>query len=124
VPLKYVFIKDKTTGEYLSREEALKLIDDRLKVCVDLFIGYAIELVTDRYEIEVFATREKCEGRGFSQVTMDELFTLCREAPFDIGYDNIFWDTNGDAVIIDTEYKGSSVSDCEKLNRYPVIEQK
>ena len=40
---------------------------------------------------------------------------------FDIGYDNIFWDSKGDAIIIDTEYKGVRIRDCEKLQRYPVL---
>ena len=51
---------------------------------------------------------------------MEELKILFLEAPFDIGYENIFWDSKGDAVIIDTEYNGTSTRECGKLNRYPV----
>lgn len=51
---------------------------------------------------------------------MEQLKILCKRAPFDIGYDNIFWDVQGKAIIIDTEYKDTSKEDWVKLGRYPV----
>jgi hypothetical protein len=44
---------------------------------------------------------------------------LVENAPFDIGFDNIFTNINGDAVIIDTEFKGEPTERClQKLDRY------
>jgi hypothetical protein len=121
LPIKFLFIKDKQTNQYVSAQKALSLIDDLFKICM-MNTQLTIELISDRYSIDIFAKKEASEGKGFSKATMEELFTLCKEAPFDIGYDNIFWDINGDAIIIDTEHKGESAEHCLKLNRYPVDE--
>ncbi len=120
LPQKYVYIKDAVTGEYLSREQAEKVIDNALKACISDDLSCGIDFTSDRYKLEIFASREKSEGKGLSKATVDELFVLCKEAPFDIGNDNIFWDAKGDAIIIDTEYKGSTTGVCGKVGRYPV----
>ncbi|HLW72940.1 MAG TPA: hypothetical protein VKR54_02735 [Candidatus Babeliales bacterium] len=125
LPLKFLLIEDIETGEYVSTEEALRLIDSLLKIYLDHNEGSTriiIENMSDRYEFHIFAKRETIKGKGFSKATMEQLFTLCEEAPFDIGYDNIFWDAKGDATIIDTEHKGEPARDCYKLKRYRVDE--
>lgn len=125
LPRKVLLIQNKETKEYLSTEEAKKIIDDTLKFSV-LFIyrdevNGQIFFDSDKYELKFFAHREATEGEGLSILAKKELEILCNRAPFDIGYDNIFWDTKGNAIIIDTEYKGEYASStCFKLDRYPV----
>ncbi len=120
LPIKFLCFKDVQSGEYVIGQEALNILDNALKICLHPDFSFSILFVSDKYRMEIFASKEKKEGNGLSKMAMDELFTLCKEAPFDIGYDNIFWDIKGDAIIIDTEYKGESVHDCQKLNRYPI----
>lgn len=125
LPRKSLIIQDNKTNQYFSNLEAQKIIDNTLKVCVFHFnrdvVNYKILFNSDRYSLKLFAAKESIEGKGFSKKTMEELLILCQEAPFDVGFDNIFWDAKGDAVIIDTEYKGESKQGCcIKLNRYPV----
>jgi hypothetical protein len=122
LPIKFLFIKDKQTGQYVPTQKALSLINDILKICVMSNTQFTIEPMSNRYSIDIFAKKEAIEGKGFSKVTMEELSMLCKEAPFDIGFDNIFWDIAGDAVIIDTEHKRETKRDCVKLQRYPVDE--
>ena len=122
LPLKFLLIEDKETGEYVSTEEALQIIDSLFKICVFKNNSCKILPISDRYSLDIFAKKEINKGTGFSKATMEQLFTLCRETPFDIGYRNIFYDTEGDAIIIDTELKGEVPEDCYKLERYPVDE--
>lgn len=121
LPIKFLFIKDKQTNQYVSAQKALSLIDDIFKICM-IDTQFTIEPISDRYSIDIFAKREVKEGKGFSRATMEELMILCKEAPFDIGYDNIFWNAKGNAVIIDTEHKNESAKDCANLKKYPVDE--
>lgn len=118
LPLKILLIKDTTTGKHLAQKDALKVIDECLKVCLMNDFTFKIGFISDKYEMEVFAAQEKTEGKGLSTVAMEELFILCHHAPFDIGYDNIFWDAHGNAIIIDTEHVDAEKSDCVKLKRY------
>lgn len=120
LPIKRIFIQDKTTGKYLPKVEASMIVDDALKICVRHRLACKILFVSDKYDLKIFASKEKTEGKGLSKAAQQELFVLCEEAPFDIGDDNIFWDAKGDAIIIDTEYKDMSVHDCQKIKRYPV----
>lgn len=121
LPRKMLVIKDYETKKLLPHKEAAQFIDDNLKICVDPYdggfkIGFPFYL-SGRYEPLIYARKQKNYGQ-FSKQTMDELQILCHEAPFDIGYDNIFAQENEDAIIIDTEYKGSSQESCSKLKRY------
>ncbi len=120
LPIKFLCIKNVQSGEYVTRENAMAIIDDALKICLHQDSSFSILFVSEKYRIEIFATKEKSEGEGLSKATMAELFILCNQAPFDIGDDNIFWDAKGDAIIIDTEYKGETTGVCGKLKRYPV----
>lgn len=120
LPLKVLRIKNAQTKEYVTAENALKIVDNDLKVCLHDDFTFSIQFMSTAYQMEIFASKEKKEGKGLSKAAMEELIILCNEAPFDIGYDNIFWDAHGNAIIIDTEYKGAQVHDCGKLVRYPV----
>ncbi len=58
-------------------------------------------------------------GKELKNDVHKELVELCKDAPFDVGYDNIFSNLNGDAIIIDTEDKGEDSTNCiQKLSRY------
>ena len=128
LPQKILVIQDKNTELYMSNKEAQKIIDDTLKIYVyssswDTWsneVSFAILFNSDQYELKFFAHKEAKAGRGLSASAWVQLGTLCKKAPFDVGDDNIFWNTKGDAIIIDTEYRGETVkSACPKLYRYP-----
>ena len=121
LPLKFLLIEDNETGKYVSTEEALQVIDNTLKICVSPHTECTIRPISNRYSFHIFAKKEMPNG-DFSRATMTQLFILCEKAPFDIGYDNIFSDIKGDAVIIDTEHKREPAYDCYKLKRYRVNE--
>lgn len=101
--------------------DAARLIDELLNVYVQYPEAPQANVTYDdvrrRYDFVIFAERQPW-GIGFSRQAMDELAELIKDAPFDIGYDNIFSDHNGDAVIIDTEFKGEQ--DClgKLIGRY------
>jgi hypothetical protein len=62
------------------------------------------------YDLLVFAER-KVNYKKFNASAAQELQLLVKKAPFDISCPenrggNIFADANGDAVIVDTEFKG------------------
>lgn len=120
LPGKTLRLKNVQTKEYLDAENASKMIDENLKMCLHNDFTFSIQFVSTTHRMKIFATKEKKEGRGLSKIAMDELHLLFNEAPFDIGYDNIFWDNHGNAIIIDTEYKGAQLRDRPKLGRYPV----
>jgi len=120
LPLKVLRIKNAQTKEYVSAEDALEVIDNGLKVFLYDDFTFSIEFMSREYQIEIVAAKEKKEGKGLSKAAMEELIMLCKEAPFDIGHDNIFWDAFGNAIVIDTEFKDASVHDCSKLARYPI----
>ncbi len=128
LPKKVLVIQDKETKRYVSYKEAQAIIDDNLKIYIDRLgskwdkeVNFEILFSSDKYNLKLFAKKELMEGRGLSLSAFRNLVDLCREVPFDIGYDNIFWDAKGDAIIIDTEFKGeSSDNACPKLNRYPI----
>ncbi len=117
LPLKLLVIRDLRTGNYIIGQKALKIIDNTAKLGVrDSGAEGEIELDSD-YEFVVLANREDRCG-AISESACRDLENLAGDAPFDVGYDNIFG-SNGDAVIIDTEFKGTCASDCiPKLVRY------
>lgn len=124
LPLKILVIQDKNTGKYISSKESPEIIDTILKVYFnDLLDIVAIGYDNTRYNLIVFAQEEINEG-GFNRAAREELSILCKEVPFDVGYDNIFANDKGDAVIVDTEFKGEQANTaCSKLDRYPVLHQ-
>ncbi len=127
LPQKFLLIKDTKTGKFLSREEASKVIDN----FIVLKLGYLNFVIDTAYEgfveefgpynLKIFARKQpRVETGGLSPLAMDQLKILCQNVPFDIGYDNIFWDATGAAIIIDTERKHTQSEECGKLGRYPV----
>jgi hypothetical protein len=118
LPRKILMVQDRESGKYMSTKEASKIIDDALHLCIIAGeIRFKIRFDSTKYDLVIFAHKESNVGT-FSTKTKKELLTLCQEAPFDIGFGNIFSDAKGDAIIIDTEHKGESARDCAKLNRY------
>ncbi len=128
LPRKVLLIQDKETKRYVSGKEAEKIIDENLKIYMDppwnLWdpeVTFAILFNSDKYDLKFFAHKESKERRGLSSSAFSDLTNLCKEAPFDIGVDNIFWNAKGDGIIIDTEFHGEPSTDaCPKLRRYPV----
>ena len=119
LPQKFLIIQDNETNTYVSSEKSPKIIDDILKIQIN---SYGAEITIDnyntRYKLIIFAQKEKNAGK-LNKVAEEELISLCQEAPFDIGYDNIFADNKGNAIIIDTEFFGESAKNsCSKLTRY------
>ena len=122
--IKILVIVDKRTGKYISSKESPEIIDTILKVYFNTFLDVVTIGYDDtRYNLIVFAQKEINQG-GFNKAAQKELSILCEEAPFDVGYDNIFANDKGDAIIIDTEFKGESAKTaCQKLDRYAVTYQ-
>ncbi len=70
-------------------------------------------------DIVILAEKITDTGKRLNDEVYNELKQLVQDAPFDIGYANIFTDDKGDAIIIDTEFKGEPAKSCiAKLNRY------
>ena len=110
LPKKILVIKDNETGTYLTGEAASKLLDHMMLTIINNYeaqikIHYLL-FDQARYDFRIFAEKYPLSRTPFSRETLHELVQLVKEAPFDVGYDNIFSDANGDAVIIDTEDKG------------------
>lgn len=121
LPLKCLVIHDKISDRDITGSEAYHILDTMLKVCIGgTKKGLAhISLVSEQYEFRVWAHRQPRPTRKLSEKAMEELSILVQHAPFDVGYDNIFADENGDAIIIDTEYKCFYPERClESLERY------
>jgi hypothetical protein len=119
LPLKMLIIKNIKTGKYISSKEAEKLIDNTLKAYTTSGGDIWIDFYSDEYQPIIFAHKQIRSSAPLSQKAYDELKELCTRVPFDVGQDNIFTDVNGDAVIIDTEFKGESAeSSVPKLDRY------
>jgi len=129
LPRKVILIQNKKTKLYVSKQEAQKIIDDSLKMCVYSNKAFVypevngqILFLSDTYELKFFAHKELKDESSLSGIAINELTTLCEFAPFDIGGQlgtrNIFRDNNN-AIIIDTEYLGEPASHaCPKLGRY------
>ncbi len=124
LPRKILTVKDSTTNRYLSNKEASQFIDEILRWCAHSTgadVELSIQQKPSKYEFIIFAHKESISGKGLSGRAKQQLETICQEAPFDVGIDNIFWDSQGVAVIIDTECKASPEDVCKnKLGRYPI----
>jgi len=130
LPRKVVLIQNKKTKQYVSNQEAQRIIDDSLKVCVKKWpistwykeVNCQILFISDEYELKLFAHKELKNESFLSDIAITELKSLCEIAPFDIGghigQRNMFQDDDN-AIIIDTEYLGEPATDaCPKLERY------
>jgi hypothetical protein len=120
LPLKILIIRDKKTKNYVSNEKSPEIIDNILKLCINPGANINIDYDNTRYDLIIFAQKESNIG-CFNAEARKELSILCEEAPFDVGYYNIFSNNQGNAVIVDTEFKGEPAKNaCPKLNRYKV----
>lgn len=121
LPLKILVIKDLKTGKYITGQTASKILDDLIKIFIfdTSAIEAKIHYYSEDYQLVVLAKRQAKREFNCSQATYNDLRKLISEAPFDIGYDNIFSDSNRDAIIIDTESDMGSAKNClPKLDRY------
>jgi hypothetical protein len=108
LPLKVIFVKNKTTEKYLGYQESLLIVDKIINpTCLSSYnVDINISDVTKEYALVIFAEKKINHNVPFNAESSKELVQLIKKAPFDVGYDNILSDANGDAVIIDTEFKG------------------
>lgn len=106
---------------YLSHDQAIHLLDKNLKIHISANPPQILEIGYDeQYNFAIFAYKETNSDIPLSFGAYNELKILLSKAPFDVGVNNIFSDPNGDAIIIDTEFKGgSSKEGITKLGRYP-----
>ncbi len=131
LPLKVLIVKDKDTSLYLNHQEALLTLNTVMKVYINSseILDVAVDYYSNMYELFIYA--EKISNRMgerksknlplFNTEASGELKQLITEVPIDMGYNNIFADENGDAIIIDTEFKGDSAEESlGKLMRYGV----
>jgi hypothetical protein len=125
LPRKVLVVWDRKTNRYLTSQEAQKIIDEIMTWRIlDTAREVALHISDEsnnRYELIIFAHEESITGKGLSDKALQELEVICQEVPFDVGFGNIFWNSQGVATIIDTEYKGSPSVVCkDKLQRYPI----
>lgn len=130
LPAKFLVIKDYATFDYITDKQAISLLlDKHMTVQLDLHGKDALTLALrgpyfidpeDRYAIVLFAEKITPSGKPLNNKALDELKQLIEAAPFDVGYGNIFTDENGDAIIIDTEFKGepAETSIAKLMRRY------
>lgn len=121
LPRKILVIKNRKTGQYTPSKSAPDIIDNILKVyvCEIGKVRVKVDAESDDYELIIFAHKETNSPKKLNEDVRKELIKLVTEAPFDVGNDNIFRDENGDAMIIDTEFKGESAEHTvPKLQRY------
>lgn len=129
LPLKFLVIQNEQTKEYITDKQIIEpLIDKHMTIELDYIMpkwgtlkctGPLFLDPEDTYNTALLAEKITDSGKTLNDDAFDELKQLVQEAPFDIGYGNIFIDTKGDAIIIDTEFKGEPTESCiAKLNRY------
>lgn len=121
LPRKLLVIQDKKSEEYLDSQRAQTILDDALKIAVLSTSTLAIKVhwYSEQYALWVFAERKIRHSTPLSHAAFENLKKLVSDAPFDVGYDNIFSDEQGNAIIIDTEFKGEPAeTSIPKLNRY------
>lgn len=125
LPLKVIVLQDRKSGKYITGQRASGLLDNLIKMFtlgpsggigeVEASISY----LENKYKLFILAHVQVPSRGELSQAALNDLVVLIKAAPFDLGYGNIFSDSNGDAVIIDTEFKGEPVAHTlPKLSRY------
>lgn len=122
LPIKVLMLKNRKTGRYITDEESASKELDNIAVAIFGHFGDGcIDIhppIDNDYSISIFAQKMHTRGH-LSQEALKELKELIKEVPFDLGFDNIFSDAHGDAIIIDTEFKGEPADHClPKLERY------
>ncbi len=126
LPLKFLIVKDKKTDTYITDPNKIKpILSKRIKTFISdptmLELNFLLDDQADDYSFHIVAEKI-INHKILSPAAFQELEVLVEEAPFDVGYDNIFADEQGNAVIIDTEYKGATPRDAtQKLGRYGVL---
>lgn len=121
LPHKFLAVYNKDTNSYISGEQAFEILNNIITMQLS---GTRVQIndtdseLNSHYGLVIFAQKITKTKTPLNEAAKQELHTLCGEAPFDIGYDNIFSDSNGDAIIIDTEAKGTNARDCGKIGRY------
>ncbi len=121
LPRKLLIIQDKESGKYIDSQSAQNILDDALKIAVLYSSAVEIKMncYSHKYALLIFAERKINHNTPLNQAAFEDLKTLTAEAPFDVGYDNIFSDENGNAIVIDSEFKGEPAeTSILKLNRY------
>ncbi len=123
LPQKFLVIQDKTTGLFITGDEAIAVIAKnfhlflRDTMTLRLFVDFINP--ENRYDIFILAEEQIPSKKTLNLETAVQLGKLILQAPFDVGRDNIFTTETGDAVIIDTENKGEHSFSCFlKLLRY------
>lgn len=123
LPLKLLVIKNIKTGNYVLGKAAEAILDESIDFYLQadgrVTINYDDSRHSD-YECYILAHAQQLyRDVPFSRATLEDLNTLVSEAPFDVGYDNIFSKSDGTAVIVDTEFKGEPARhSLLKLARY------
>jgi len=108
LPNKIIAIRT-SNNSFVTSEDAEKILNEIIiltayKTSSDISLKLADD--SKDYSLVVFAERKRNYDGPFNKKARKELKKLIKEAPFDVGHGNIFVDENGDAIIIDTEYKG------------------
>ncbi|HEV2916270.1 MAG TPA: hypothetical protein VGW78_00830 [Candidatus Babeliales bacterium] len=111
LPLKLLVVRDRITRKYMEYQEALSFLDNTIKkTCTQLmFLEVMVEYCpdsSDNYDLLVLAKKQTRYKTTLTKEAFADLQELIKEAPFDVGYANIFSDVNGNAIIVDTEFKG------------------
>lgn len=110
LPSKFLAIRKKDYT-FAIAEEAEKILDEIIKLEIDKLLQPSLKY-SDDYTLFIFAEFKQNHKRPFNEEARKELKKLAKKAPFDTGIDNIFTDENGDAIIIDTEFKGETKKGC------------
>jgi hypothetical protein len=123
LPRKVLAIKDKETGCWLTKNTASLLLEELICLVIENSEDPKIKIDYDefgKFGFYIFAEKQPRSEAPLSEEALKQLIELIKEAPFDIGFDNIFTNENGDAVIIDTEFKGEPATDCIRklIERY------
>lgn len=133
LPKKFLFIKNKKTRRLLTNEEASAVLDRLVQLTITtnnprspLPRLQITCLEDDDYDFYVYAERQTNSHLPLTLIAINELTELVKKAPFDVGFDNIFTDENGDAIIIDTEFKNDRMGETllKLVGRYAPKESK
>ena len=114
LPLKFLVLKDKKTDTYITDPKKIKpILSKKIKAFVStqtmLRLSFLLDALDDDYNFCIFAEKI-ASHKSLSLAAFQELEVLVEDAPFDVGWDNIFADEHGDAVVIDTRVQGNTVS--------------
>lgn len=112
-------IQDKKSGQFLSVQESVDFLIENVSLVSshlrpqNILIGFD-DYVFEKYNFVIFAQKMNDCGILSKEAKEDLIKLVGSWVPFDVGFNNIFSDKEGNAVIIDTEYKGESSTDSVK----------